>query len=92
MGVISGADMTVEAALTKLSHLLAGTLTKEQIKEQMSMNLRGELTVVDTKNCVLVEKKGDFLKKVADSLNVSSCKVRVRLHLIYIVVLTNHHK
>lgn len=43
-GVVSGADMTVEAALAKLGYLLANGLTPEQVREQVSMDMRGELT------------------------------------------------
>lgn len=43
-GVISGIDMTLEAALTKLHFLLSSELSTEQIKQQMCTNLRGELT------------------------------------------------
>lgn len=44
-GVIPGHDMTSEAALAKLSYLLAlPGLTTDHITEQMSVSLRGELT------------------------------------------------
>ncbi len=43
-GVISGADMTTEAALTKLHYLLSQGLGTEEIRRQMQQNLCGELT------------------------------------------------
>lgn len=44
-GVVSGHDLTSEAALAKLSYLLAmPDLTIEDITRQMSQSLRGELT------------------------------------------------
>jgi L-asparaginase len=43
-GAISGADMTPEATLTKLSYLLSTDLEKLEIKRQMQRNLRGELS------------------------------------------------
>ncbi len=45
VGVVPGHDMTTEAALAKLSYLLAlPDLTVEDVTRQMSISLRGELT------------------------------------------------
>lgn len=43
-GVISGFDMTAEAALAKLSYLLSQDLPVDEIRRLMQVNLRGELT------------------------------------------------
>ena len=44
IGAVNGRDMTTEAALTKLYYLFSLGLPKEEIKEQMSRSLRGELS------------------------------------------------
>jgi len=41
---VSGVDMTTEAAVTKMYYLFSRGLTKEEIKEKMSQDLRGELS------------------------------------------------
>ncbi|TNH06367.1 asparaginase [Testudinibacter sp. TR-2022] len=45
VGVISGHDMTVEAALAKMHFLLSQTLTIEQVRQKMTTNLRGEVSL-----------------------------------------------
>ncbi len=44
MGVIGGADMTFESAVTKLMFLLGQKLNNTQIKKHLLADLRGELT------------------------------------------------
>ena len=43
-GVISGHDLTAEASVTKLMHLLARGFNREQVEEYMSNSLCGEMT------------------------------------------------
>ncbi|KAF9359828.1 hypothetical protein BGX26_011296, partial [Mortierella sp. AD094] len=45
-GVVPGNDMTPECALTKLSYLLGHNLPIPKVREMMTTNLRGELTVI----------------------------------------------
>ena len=44
LGVVSGYDMTVEAAVTKLFWLLNRGLPLPEVRRQMALNLKGELT------------------------------------------------
>ena len=43
-GVISGEDLTTEAAITKLMFLLGKGLSVEEIKTELQKNIRGEIT------------------------------------------------
>ncbi|AWL11730.1 Asparaginase [Saliniradius amylolyticus] len=44
VGVVSGSDMTLEAALAKLHYLLSQDLSVDEIKNALKQNLRGEVT------------------------------------------------
>ena len=44
-GAVSGADMTTEAAVAKLYYLFSLGISKDEIKEKMEKNLRGEMTL-----------------------------------------------
>ena len=45
IGLISGRDCTTESALTKLMYLLGQGYSTEEVKRQMGLSLRGELTL-----------------------------------------------
>ena len=45
IGVLSGHDMTTEAALTKLMFLLANKSNNISVREKIEINLRGEMTI-----------------------------------------------
>ena len=45
IGVVSGHDMTTEAAVAKLMYLLGTGLSKERIHEILQFSIRGEMTV-----------------------------------------------
>lgn len=76
-GVVSGADMTVEAALTKLSYLIAQNVPVEQVRRLMSQNLRGELT--EEKQTKFSFKDQTFIKSVAAVLNSDIGEVKIAL-------------
>ncbi len=44
VGVLSGLDMTPEAALAKLHYLLSREMDIKELRKQITLNLRGELT------------------------------------------------
>lgn len=67
-GVIAGFDMTPEAALSKLSYVLAKKLTPDEKKEMMQLSLRGELTD-DRIKPKLSDSR--FIQAIAKSLSIN---------------------
>lgn len=45
IGIISGHDMTTEAAITKVMYLLANCNSLEEIKQNMNKSLKGEISI-----------------------------------------------
>lgn len=69
LGVVSGADMTVEAALTKLSYLLGrGDLSTQEIRQVMGRNMCGELT-----DCNLEDQHCDDSELLIDAIPSLMC-------------------
>jgi lysophospholipase len=66
-GVISGGDMTAEAALTKLSYLLARESSTDQVRKKMQQNLRGERTPVPSDQRFSFSE-ASFVRAVAQAL------------------------
>ncbi|XP_014042300.1 60 kDa lysophospholipase isoform X2 [Salmo salar] len=72
-GLVAGCDMTPEAALCKLSYVLARTdLNKEAKIKMLSQNLRGEM-IADLQGAKLTLSDSRFIQVIAKSLSIS-CK------------------
>ena len=85
-GVVQGADMTPEAALAKLSYILAiEGLTVDEKRRMLRMNLRGELTQPDMKRLSLSDN--NFLTTVAASLRFDSY-----LFIVQCIIFVGYHQ
>ncbi|XP_067222781.1 60 kDa lysophospholipase isoform X7 [Chanodichthys erythropterus] len=72
-GLVAGCDMTPEAALSKLSYVLAKQdLSTEEKKKMLSRNLRGEM-IADLGGAKLSLNDSRFIQVIAKSLSIS-CK------------------
>ncbi|NP_001096091.1 60 kDa lysophospholipase [Danio rerio] len=72
-GLVAGCDMTPEAALSKLSYVLAKqNLSIEEKKKMLSRNLRGEM-IADVGGAKLSLSDSRFIQVIAKSLSIS-CK------------------
>ncbi|KAA8582228.1 hypothetical protein FQN60_008968 [Etheostoma spectabile] len=79
-GLIAGHDMTPEAALSKLSYVLAQEdLNLDEKKMMMAQNLRGEMSA-DLAGAKLCLRDSRFIQVIAKSLNIS-CKEGSNLSL-----------
>ncbi|CAG8542003.1 3537_t:CDS:10 [Ambispora gerdemannii] len=63
-GVVPGSDMTAECALAKLSYLLGQNLSANQVRQEMTRNLRGELTVVSSKPRFTFNRSHTLIRKI----------------------------
>uniref|UniRef100_A0A8C7F544 asparaginase n=1 Tax=Oncorhynchus kisutch TaxID=8019 RepID=A0A8C7F544_ONCKI len=71
-GLVAGSDMTSEAALCKLSYMLA---RKELNIEVLSQNLRGEM-IGDLQGAKLTLSDSRFIQVISQCLSINSKKVR----------------
>lgn len=72
LGVVGCADMTTEAALTKLGWLLSQNLDLDDIRRRMAVSLRGELTPPDRGPARHTFSEHTFVRTVAESLAAES--------------------
>ncbi|XP_018583144.1 60 kDa lysophospholipase isoform X1 [Scleropages formosus] len=73
VGLVPGCDMTPEAALSKLSYILAKQdLSMQEKRKMMSRNLRGEM-IANLEGAQLSLRDSRFIQVIAKSLSIS-CK------------------
>jgi lysophospholipase len=70
-GVVSGADLTPEASLTKLAYLLSHVDDPEEVKRLMAVDMRGELTPQDVPKRYSFRER-QFVRRVATALDASA--------------------
>ncbi|XP_041711035.1 60 kDa lysophospholipase isoform X1 [Coregonus clupeaformis] len=69
-GLVAGCDMTSEAALCKLSYVLAKELSIEAKRKMLSQNMRGEM-IFDLHGAKLTLRDSRFIQVIAKILSIS---------------------
>ncbi len=85
-GVVSGADMTPEAALTKLAYLLSLGLTLDEVRAAIGRPLRGELTTRARPDRVAFTQRR-FVARVAHALADNEADASVVADALYPVLM-----
>ncbi len=70
LGIISGLDMTVECAVTKLSFLIGNKFSGEDITKYMMTDMRGEVT--DIIKPTFHGHQDNFIKAISDTMKMST--------------------
>ncbi|KAF2361802.1 L-asparaginase type I [Trinorchestia longiramus] len=88
-GIVMGLDMTPEAALAKLSYVLAKDLDFETKKKMMKNNLRGEMTVLSNSDEADTDEKSvdDIITHIAHALEMASVEEQMHLQEVLIPTL-----
>jgi 60kDa lysophospholipase len=70
LGLVSGLDMTIECAITKMSYLFGNNIRGEEFTKAMTQDLRGEVT--DIIKPTFSGYQDNFIKAISDTMKIST--------------------